>query len=112
MDGVSYNRCGASVNPVENPAMTAESSRLALASQSPARLNCASLPCGGGRRERAAASASLSNRQRGRKRGQEEPIDAGHVPLDVPDELRGELGGALTPPGWIHIRVTLRKPKQ
>ena len=49
------------------------------------------------------------DRQRGRQRGEKEPIDAGHVTLDGLPELGGT--GALTPPGWVHIRVTLRKAR-
>lgn len=49
------------------------------------------------------------DRQRGRQRGEQEPIDAGHVTLDGLPELGGT--GALTPPGWVHIRVTLRKAR-
>lgn len=49
------------------------------------------------------------DRQRGRQRGEKEPIDAGHVTLDGLPELGGT--GALTPPGWVHIRVTMRKAR-
>lgn len=54
---------------------------------------------------------TTKDRQLGRKRAEDEPLDAGHVPLDVPPDIGSELGGALTPPGWVHVRVTLRKAR-